>query len=158
DVAFPPTPAGHSGALPERARERGIEPVYQPAAGQGDLPLRDGGEGRRLRAFLESGRYDVVHATHPRAHLLARLALGSRRNATKLVAGWSHGDPIPHRPWNRWLYGRGGCDALAVLSERVARDVRAWLGTPVGVISGVVDTQRFAPRARHMELRESLGL
>ena len=52
DAAFPATPAGHADGLAERARERGIAPVFQPAAGQGYLPLRDGGEVRRLRRFL----------------------------------------------------------------------------------------------------------
>jgi glycosyltransferase involved in cell wall biosynthesis len=161
DVAFPETPASHSGALAERARERGLSPAYQPAAGQGYLPLRDGGEVRRLRAFLREREYDVVHATHARAQLLARFALGARRERTKLVASWTHGDPIPRRPWNRWLYGPSGCDGIAVLTERLAAETRAFLGgTPerIGVIPGVVDTERFAPRPRRADLRESLGL
>jgi glycosyltransferase involved in cell wall biosynthesis len=158
DAAFPPTPAGHADGLSERARERGVVPAYQPAAGQGYLPLRDGGEVRRLRAFLRERRYDVVHAAHARAQLLARLALGGRPRATKLVAAWAHGEPIPHRPWNRWLFGPGGCDGVAVLSERLADDTRAFAGQLAGVVSGVVDTVRFAPRARRAELREALGL
>ena len=161
DAAFPSTPAGHAGALPERARERGIAPVFEPAAGQGYLPWRDAAEVRRLRVFLAARRYDVVHATHARAHLLARFAMGKRAGGTALVAGWTHGDPIPRRPWNRWLYGPAGCDGVAVLCERLAEDTRAWLGGPpsrVGVVSGVVDTARFAPRVRRADLRESLGL
>jgi glycosyltransferase involved in cell wall biosynthesis len=161
DAAFPAMPPSHSDALPVRARARGIAPVFQPAAGQGYWPMRDGGEVRRLRAFLRERRYDVVHATHARAHLLARFALGARREHTKLVASWTHGDPIPRRPWNRWLFGPSGCDGVAVLSERLAAETRAFLGGTlerVGVISGVVDTERFAPRSRRAELRESLGL
>jgi len=161
DVAFPATPPSHSGALAERAGERGISPVYQPAAGQGYLPIRDGGEVRRLRAFLRERPYDLVHVTHARAHLLARLALGARRERTKLVASWTHGDPIPRRPWNRWLYRPSGCDGVAVLTERLAAETRAFLGgrpERVAVIPGVVDTERFAPRPRRPELQESLGL
>ena len=161
DVAFPATPAGHAGGLPERASERGVTPEFQPATGQGYGPLRDSAEVRRLRAFLAERRYDVVHATHARAHLLARFALGGRRDHAKLIAGWTHGDPIPRRPWNRWLYGPNGCDGVAALSERVAAEARRYLGgSPqrVGVISGVVDTERFSPRSRRVELRESLGL
>ena len=158
DAAFPPTPAGHAGGLPERARERGVVAAFEPAPGQGYWPLRDGGEVRRLRAFLAAGRFDVVHATHARAHLLARFALGAHRAETRLVAGWTHGDPIPRRPWNRWLYGPPGCDGLALLTETLAADAREYLGSPVGVLSGVVDTARFAPRARRVNLRESLGL
>lgn len=161
DVAFPSTPPSHSDALGERAAARGITPAYQPAAGQGYLPLRDGAEVRRLRAFLQTREYDVVHATHARAHLLARFALGARRERTKLVASWTHGDPIPRRPWNRWLYGMSGCDGVAVLSESLAADTREYLGgraERVGVVSGVVDTERFAPRGRRADLREALGL
>jgi L-malate glycosyltransferase len=158
DAAFPATPAGHAGGLPEHARERGVVPVFEPAVGQGYLPWRDGGEVRRLRAFLDSRRYDVVHATHARAHLLARFALGARRSGTRLVAGWTHGEPIPRRPWNRWLYGPSGCDGLAVLTETLAAGAREYLGSPAGVVSGVVDTARFAPRAQRVDLRESLGL
>jgi glycosyltransferase involved in cell wall biosynthesis len=160
DAAFPATPAGHAGGLPERARERGVTAVFEPAAGQGFWPLRDRGEVRRLRAFLAARRYDVVHATHARAHLLARFALGARRGGTALVASWTHGEPIPRRPWNRWLYGPRGCDGVAVLSETLAADTRR-LGNAasrVGVISGVVDTARFAPRPRRADARESLGL
>ncbi len=160
DAAFPATPASHSDALAERARARGVTPVFQPSAGQGYLPLRDSGEVRRLRAFLAERRYDVVHATHARAHLLARFALGARRD-TKLVAGWMHGEPIPRRPWNRWLYGPSGCDGVAVLTESLAEETRRFLGGAperVGVVSGVVDTERFTSRPRRAELRESLGL
>jgi len=158
DAAFPPTPPGHADGLSGRARERGVAAAYEPAAGQGYLPLRDGGEVRRLRAFLQERRYDVVHVAHARAHLLARLALGGPPRRTKLVVAWTHGEPIPQRPWNRWLYGPGGCDAVAVLSERLADDAREYAGQLAGVVSGVVDTGRFTPRARRTELREALGL
>ena len=161
DAAFPATPPGYGDALAERAHARGVVPVYEPARGQGYWPLRDGGEVRRLRAFLREREYDVVHAVHARAQILARLALGRRRERTALVTTWTHGEPIPARPWNRWLYGPRGCDGLAVLSERLAERTRAWLGaTPerIGVVEGVVDTDRFAPRPRRAELAESLGL
>src|SRR5262249_29156273 len=101
--------------------------------------------------------YDVVHATHARAHLVARFALGASRE-TKLVASWTHGEPIPRRPWNRWLYGPRGSDGVAVLTEKLAADTCEWLRSPLGMISGVVDTARFAPRARRSEVRESLGI
>ena len=163
DAAFPATPPGYGDALAERAAARGIVPVYEPARGQGYWPLRDGGEVRRLRAFLRERDYDVVHVFHARAHLLVRFALGAgrARGTTRLVASWTHGEPVPSRPWNRWLYGARGCDGLAVLTERLAEQTRAWLGPTqpcVGVVPGVVDTERFAPRARRPELAESLGL
>jgi len=158
DAAFPQTPPGHAGGLPERARERGVTPAFELAPGRGYRPLSDHGEVVRLRRFLRERRYDVVHATHARAQLLARFALGRRRTETRLVSGWTHGEPIPPRFWNRWLYGPSGCDGVAVLTERLALETRRLTGCPVGVVSGVVDTERFAPRPRRSELRESLGL
>jgi glycosyltransferase involved in cell wall biosynthesis len=159
DAAFPAAPAGHAGALPERARERGVLPAHVLAAGRGYLPLRDGPEVRRLRAFLRAGRYDVVHAQHARAHILARLA--ARGSRTRVVASWAHGHPIPGGFWNRWLYGPRGCDGLTVLSESLAADARARFGpTPerVAVVPGVVDASGFAPRVAPRALRDELGL
>jgi glycosyltransferase involved in cell wall biosynthesis len=159
DAAFPSAPSGHAGALAERARERDVEAAYVPAAGQGYVPLRDGGEVRRLRAFLRARDYDLVHAQHARGHILARLA--ARGSRTRVVASWSHGEPIPPDFWNRWLYGRHGCDGLTVLSERIAAHARADFGaTPdrVGVVPGVVDAAAFAPRTAPTRLRDELGI
>lgn len=159
DAAFPETPPGQTGALAERARERGVEAAYSPARGQGFLPWRDGAEVRRLRSFLRARDYDVVHAQHARAHILARLA--ARGTRTRVVASWPHGDPIPAGFWNRWLYGPRGCDGLVVLSERLAADALARLGGDrerVAVVPGVVDAARFAPRAPIASLRAELGL
>lgn len=159
DAAFPPPPKGHSGALAERAAERGVVAAWAPAAGQGYVPIRDGAEVRRLRAFLRGRDYDVVHAQHARAHILARLA--SRGLRTRVVASWTHGDPIPAGFWNTWLYGPRGCDGLTVLSERLAADVRArFPATPerVAVVPGAVDAAHFAPRSAPARLRDELGL
>ncbi len=159
DAAFPDAPAGHAGALGERARERGVVPVYAPARGQGYVPIRDGAEVRRLRAFLRARSYDLVHVQHARAHLLARLA--SRGLRTRVVATWSHGEPIPNRLWNRWLYGPLGCDGLAVLSARIAARAADDLGlTPerVGVVPGAVDASTFVRRAAPDGLRAELGI
>jgi glycosyltransferase involved in cell wall biosynthesis len=159
DAAFPAPPPGQTGGLAERARERGVESAYAPARGQGYVPLRDGAEVRRLRAFLRARSYDLVHAQHARAHILARLA--ARGSLTRVVASWTHGDPIPERFWNRWLYGPRGCDGLVVLSERLAADARARFGgdsARVAVVPGVVDAAHFAPRAADPTLRAELGL
>jgi len=159
DAAFPEAPPDHAGALAERARERGVVAAWSPVRGQGYVPLRAGPEVRRLRAFLRARDYDVVHAQHARAHILARLA--SRGSRTRVIASWTHGDPIPSGFWNRWLYGPLGCDGLTVLSERLAASARARLhGTPerVGVMPGVVDASGFAPRTASPRLRAELGL
>ncbi len=159
DAAFPEPPPGHAGALAERARERGVEPAYVPHRRQGFVPLRDRGEVRRLRAFLRERGHQIVHAQHARAHLLARLA--SRGTGARVVSTWSHGDLLARGFWNRWLYGPRGCDGLTVLSERLAEDARARVGgrrERVGVVPGVVDASRFAPRAALDTLRREFGL
>ena len=161
DAAFPLPPEGASSSLFERARERGVEPVYSPARGQGYVPLRDRTEVLRLRRFLAGRRYDVVHVQHARAHLWAWWAIRGLANKPKLVASWTHGDPIPRRFWNQWLYGPRGCDVLCVLSERLAADSRSWLGGPperVAVVPGVVDTDFFAPRSKSPKLMAELGI
>ena len=159
DAAFPEAPPGNAGALAERARERGVVPAYSPARGQGFAPLRDGSEVRRLRAFLCARAYDVVHAQHARAHLLARLA--ARGSRTRVISSWTHGEPVPNHFWNRWLYGPSGCDGVTVLSEGLAADARARFGGAperVAVVPGVVDAADFAPRAASGTLRAELGL
>jgi len=159
DAAFPDAPPGHSSTLVERARERGVAAAHVLAAGQGYVPLRDRAELRRLRSFLRARSYDVVHAQHARAHILARLA--ARGSSTRVVASWTRGEPIPAGFWNRWLYGPRGCDGLTVLSEGLAASARTRLGgTParVAVVPGVVDASAFAPRTPSRSLRAELGL
>lgn len=161
DAAFPEPPPGASSSLAERARERGVVPAYSPARGQGYVPLRDRAEVLRLRAFLRERVYDVVHVQHARAHLLAWWAMRPLWPRPKLVASWTHGEPIPRRFWNRWLYGPRGCDGLCVLSESLAADSRSWLGGPperVAVVPSVVDTDSFAPRPRSPALMAELGI
>ncbi len=159
DAAFPEAPPGNEGALSERARDRGVVPAYVPARGQGYVPLRDGPEVRRLRAFLHARSYEIVHAQHARGHLLARLA--ARGSRTRVISSWPHGEAVPRGFWNHWLYGPRGCDGLTVLSDRIAADARTRLGgTPerVAVVPGVVDASGFAPRTASETLRAELGL
>ncbi len=159
DAAVRDAPPGHPGTLAERARERGVVATHRLSPGQGYIPIRDGPEVRRLRAFLRARDYDLVHAQHARAHILARLA--ARGSRTRVIASWTHGEPIPGGFWNRWLYGPRGCDGLTVLSEDLAAGARARLGatpTRVGVVPGVVDASGFAPRTASRTLRAELGL
>jgi len=158
DLACPAPPDGVQGALLERARARGVEPVLELERGQGYHPWNDRGTVRALRERIASGRYDVVHVHHTRDHLLARV--GTWRTRTPLVASWHHGHAIPARFWNRWLYGPRGCDALTLLSAALAQDAQA-LGGAAGrlaVVPGVVDTELFAPRERSPRVLEELGL
>jgi glycosyltransferase involved in cell wall biosynthesis len=161
DLAAPEAPPDSSGALLERARARGIEPIHVMERGQGWRPWRDRREQRALAALLVRERYDVVHVHHSRDHLLVLRALGSAQARTRLVASWHHGDPVPARPWNRWLLGPRRLAGLTVLSERLADAAVRELGWPaerIAVLPGVVDVKHFAPRERAPQIAESLGL
>ncbi len=156
DVAFASAPEGESGGIEPQARERGLEPVHVLEPGQGYHPWRDRHEVRRLRELFVKGQYDLVHVHHTRDHLLAARAL--RRAPGKLVASWHHGEPIPHRVWNSWLFKPKTTQGLAMLSHRLADDARAWLGCEAGVVPGCVDDERFRPREKDIGLRAELGI
>jgi len=158
DLVCPVPPDGVQGALLERARARGVDPVLELERGQGYLPWRDAASVRALRDRIRAGGYDVVHVHHTRDHLIARAGMLRRR--TPLVASWHHGQGIPRRFWNRWLYGPRGCDALTLLSDGLAHDAR-WLGGArerLAVVPGVVDTDLFTPRERSAGVLAELGL
>lgn len=163
DVAFPTAPPGVKGALAEHAAERGFEPVLRLARRRGYGPLRDRDEVERLAVLLEAASYDVVHAHHTRDHLLARSARRRPRVRARpaLVASWHRGVEVPATLWNRWLLGPRGADGLVVLSERIAaaasRRLRRRPET-LCVVPGVVDTERFRPRAASARVRDELGI
>jgi glycosyltransferase involved in cell wall biosynthesis len=74
------------------------------------------------------------------------------------VRSYRRAEPIPDRPWNRWLFGPG-CDGLLCVSPQSAAR-NAWLrgGRPLAGAFGAVDLARFSPRAPAPETRRSLGL
>ncbi len=160
DLACPePPPGAAPGALAERARERGIEPVLELRRARGFSPLRERGELRRLRELVHARGYDVLHVHHARDHLLARLAV--RATGATLVASWHRGEPIRSRPWTRALHGPRGSAGVVVLTDALAERTRAVLGGPaerVCVVPGCVDAERFAPRPAEPDVLESLGL
>ncbi len=157
-VCAPPAPGLGPGLL-EHARERGVEPVLLLRRGRGVRLLRDRDEVSRLRELIHNGGYDLVHAHHTRAHLLAWRAL--RGSAARLVVSWHQGHPIPRTPWERLRLGPSGAKGLVVLSPRLREHACRALGWPerrVIVVPGVVDVERFKPRAPSERLREEFGI
>ncbi len=158
DAAFAATPPETSGALEDRARERGVESVLDIPRGTGLRPLGDRAVLRSLRDLLRGDRYEIVHTYHTRAHLLARTA--ARGLPTRVVAAWAGGDPLPDTRWRRLRFSPRAAHGLAVLSERIA-DSAVRLGWPrhrIGVVPGAVDTERFSPRERSEKLGTELGV
>lgn len=159
DLACPAEPSGTGPGLLERARERGVEPVEQLSVAQGYRPWRDRDQVLRLRAAIEKGGYDVVHAHHTRDLLLCRAAL--RGSRARRVVSWHRGEPIPSVLWNRWLWGPGALDGLTVLSPRLraaAHETLGWPSERVLELPGVVDAKRFAPREANDAVARELGL
>jgi glycosyltransferase involved in cell wall biosynthesis len=159
DLAAPAPPGGAGPGLLERAEARGVVPVLRLASAQGYRPLRDRSEVARLRALVAERGYALVHVHHTRDFLLCRRAL--RGTDVRLVASWHHGEPIAAWPWNRWLWGSRSAHALVVLSERIRRaaiEELGWSGERAAAIPGVVDTDRFTPRAPSPEVAASLGI
>lgn len=158
DLACPERPPHETGSTLEFAVERGVEPVLVLNRGRGYQPLRDRGEVKRLRALVNDGGYDVVHAHHTRDHLMLRAALSDP--GRRLVASWHQGEAIPDRFWNRWLFSPRRLAGLVVLSSEIAARAQADLklsSSRLAIAPGVVDTERFSPLSGG-SLRDELGL
>lgn len=179
ELVCPRPPAGAGRSLAEEAAKRGLAPIASIEPGRNAWQRGDGARVRRLAEWLATpelgGPFDVVHTWHTRDHVLAARALGRlplvpapRADATRLVRFASRAEPIPDRPWNRWLFGRA-CDGLLCVSKASVmanRRVRP-LG-PIAVTPGAVDLEALgvaggasAPdptRARRRAACAALGL
>ena len=159
DLVCAPAPPTLSPSLAQRAAEAGFESPLALRRARGWHPWRDRGDTAALRSLVEQRGYDVVHAWHTRDHVLALRAIAQRRRAgaTRLVRSYKLADPIPRRPWNRWLFGPG-CDGLLCVSRAAAEANRRLRGgRPVAWSFGAVDLERFRPGAREPG-RAALGL
>jgi glycosyltransferase involved in cell wall biosynthesis len=159
-LACAPAPPGSEPSLRTRAREAGFAPALELARARGVRPLRDRADTARLAALFAERTFEVVHTWHTRDHVLAlraRARLGGSARP-RVVRSYKLAEPIPLRPWNRWLFGPG-TDALACVSEAAAAANRRLRGgRPVAAIYGAVDLARFAPAPPDKAVRESLGL
>jgi len=154
-----PEPPQEGRCLLSEARAAGLAPVLSLARARGLRLLADRGDIRRLRALLGDG-FEIVHAWHTRDHLLALRAAARlrRRGALSLVRSYRRAEPIPLRPWSRWLFGAGTDALLCVSPESAARNARLRGGRPIAGVFGAVDLARFYPRAPAPGTRKALGL
>ena len=154
-LACPEPPPGRDGVA-EHARASGLAPALVLEAARGFHPWRDRRDGRRLVRYLADQRFDVVHTWHSRDHALALLA--RRGSGSRLVRTLPHSEPLPDRPWNRWLFGPG-TDGLWCVSPGIARRTAALRGgRPLAGGFGAVDLQRFRPAPPDPDVRKALGL
>jgi glycosyltransferase involved in cell wall biosynthesis len=157
-LACPEPPQGGR-SLAGEARAAGLAPALVLMRARGVRPFADRGDVQRLRALLAGG-FEIVHAWHTRDHLLAlRAAAPLRRSgALSLVRSYRRAEPIPVRPWNRWLFGPGTDGLLCVSPESAARNAGLRAGRPLAGAFGAVDLARFFPRAAAPGTRKALGL
>jgi len=143
-----------------RARSAGVEPVLEIARGRGAIGWNDAGDVRRLRALTARRRFEVLHTWHTRDHVLAlRAATGPRRaGLARIVRSYALADPIPDRPWNRWLFGPATDGLLCVSPAAAARNAGLRRARALAGVFGAVDLERFRPGAPPASVRKGLGL
>jgi glycosyltransferase involved in cell wall biosynthesis len=159
----------------ERRLDAHFDSVHDIPWSRRPTDLRGGvGAGRRLRAILEGGGYDLVHTHTPIASFLTRLTCGTipapRRPRVVYTAHGFHFHPggrattngayaLAEKAAGRW------CDRLVVINEDDLHAAR-WLQLAAGQVTlfpGIgVDLDRYRPtpelRAEARAFRSGLGL
>jgi glycosyltransferase involved in cell wall biosynthesis len=114
------------------------------------------GDLRRLRAA--STRYDVIHAHHGHDHALAAVARPA--GGARLVRSLHHPRALAARLGQRLTFAR--TDAFTVVAEahrrRLLDGYPSLARTPVAVMPGAVDLERFHPARDGAAARRALGL
>ncbi len=132
-------PPGAKGSLPERARERGIEPLYV-AGLRRSLWSALADIGRVAEACR---RYDLLHAHFSHDHLIGGKA--ARRAGIRVVRTNHKAIPTPPTLGSKYLFrkltdGYLTCSRAALEADRAAFGVRGWQVDPG------MRLERFAPR------------
>jgi L-malate glycosyltransferase len=153
-------PADTEDFVARRARAAGVKPLFEMPHARGAGWWRDTALAARLRAALEELDVDVVHTWHTRDHVLALRACARRRRAarTRVVRSWIGAEPVPPRPWNRWLFGPGTDGLLCVSPGLAAANAGLRGGRPLRGVFGAVELERFRPGPPEPGVREALGL
>jgi glycosyltransferase involved in cell wall biosynthesis len=170
---------GNEGALAAEARQLGVEtmvlPLPRPFARLGDAGLDGATAWRRFAGHtvtalfgfaayartcsraMQAFRPTIVHSNGFKMHLVS--ALCKPRGATLIwhVHDYLHSRQVARRLM-RWLKWR--CDAIVAVSNSVAGDVRAALGSapPVTTIWNSIDSERFACQGPAVDLDRLAGL
>ncbi len=140
-------------ALGDKVEQMGVSVVRLPMIGMklfASVP--------RLRRFIRSSAFQIIHSHGARDHLLGALArLGMR--GVSLVRTKHNMEPLRSGAFSRLLYRRF-TDRLVAVSGTV-RDVLVKDGVPADYIDVVytgIDVRRFAPRPKDPQAMARLGL
>ena len=114
-----------------------------------------------LRSIIKKHNIDIIHAHRGKDHWLSacvRLLPAFRIERPFLIRTRHVTVPVKKHFFNRWLY-RKGTDGVIAVSCAAARSLDGLpLRTPPAVIYSAVDTARFSPGKRSVEMRRELGI
>jgi glycosyltransferase involved in cell wall biosynthesis len=169
---------GHDGPLADDARRLGVKTIIAPFpkefARLGDAGLSGAAwprfVGRAVSGSVSILKYvrdirrevaafapDIMHSNGYKMHLVAACA---RPAHAALI--WHFHDYLSSRPVSSRLIKqlKGRCSAIAAVSESVAMDIRAELGSAVDITTvwNAVDLARFTPEGPRLDLDGLAGL
>ncbi|MFW6161652.1 MAG: glycosyltransferase family 4 protein [Planctomycetota bacterium] len=150
------------GCRPEalrKARRRGLTVREGLTLYKHINPFHNYPDGRRLRQWLETDDYGLVHCHLRNAHIVAALA-ARRMERRPLLIRSSYAGEGPKGYWERRLI-REFTDGLIVVSERGRDRAAQRLGFPaerVRVVHTAIDLERFDPDRGLGDLRARLGV
>jgi len=114
-----------------------------------------------LRSIIKKHNIDIIHAHRGKDHWLSacvRLLPVFRIERPFLIRTRHVTVPVKKHIFNRWLY-RKGTDGVIAVSCAATRSLDGLpLRTPPVVIYSAVDTARFSPGKRSIEMRRELGI
>jgi len=159
---------GSEGSLIEEVRSRGIPLTILPNLVRQVHPYHDALAVHKIKRFIRSGNYSIVHTNSSKAGILGRLA--ARRVATPVIVhtvhGWSfheHMSAAVRRLYIAMERMAASCtDAFIVVTDQdIEKGLRAGIGTPerYHLIRSALPLEEFDP-AEHDggEVRDALGL
>jgi len=114
-----------------------------------------------LRSIIKKHNIDIIHAHRGKDHWLSACVrhLPAFRTERPFLIRTRHVTvPVKRHIFNRWLY-RKGTDGVIAVSCAAARSLDGLpLQTPPMVIYSAVDTSKFSPDKRSVEIRRELEI
>jgi len=143
----------------DKARERGLAVRSDLTLNKHINPFYNYPDGRRLRQWLRTERFDILHCHMRNAHIVAALAARPLPDRPIVVRSCYAGEG-PQGYWERRLVTEF-TDGLLLVSERARRHVVEAFRFPedrVAVVHTAVDLDRFDPERGLGDRRGDFGL